>query len=76
MKLSTESIVKDNPYGYTLNINHPAVYPLYMRYKRWKGIPVWCPMSDEERMEFEHYLTAKGDPNAKNTKEQTTGTGD
>lgn len=59
MKLSTESIVKDNPYGYTLNINHPVVYPLYMRYKRWKGIPVWCPMSDGERIEFEGYLTGR-----------------
>ncbi len=76
MNTPYEAVLGRNPYNYRLNINHPAVYPLYMRYKRWKGIPVWCPMSDEERMEFEHYLTAKGDPNAKNTKEQTAGTGD
>lgn len=46
---------KPNKYGYKLNVNHPAVRPLYERFKRWKGIPDNDPPSDEERKEFEDY---------------------
>lgn len=56
MKIPTEAVLNKNPYGYTLNINHPTIHPLYMRYKRWKRIPVWCPLSDTERTEFETYM--------------------
>lgn len=47
---------KDNPYTYRININHPKIVPLFERFKKWKGIPVWCPLSDKERFEFERYI--------------------
>lgn len=40
-------------YGYRLDLNAPVIKELYYRYRRKKGIPVWCPLSDEERHEFE-----------------------
>ena len=48
--------IQDNIYGYRMNIAHPMIQELYRRYKRWKKIPVWCPLSDEERREFENYV--------------------
>ncbi len=59
MKIPSESIIENSPYGYALNINHPTIYPLYMRFKRWKEIPVWCPLSDAEREEFEEYINKR-----------------
>jgi len=56
MKIPTEAILSKNPYGYTLNINNPVIFSYYMRFKRWKGVPVWCPLSDGERAEFEKYM--------------------
>ena len=56
MKIPSEAILNRNPYSYTLDINHPVIHPFYMRFKRWKGIPVWCPLSDAERAEFEEYM--------------------
>lgn len=46
---------QNNPYGYKYNINHPKIRELYERYKEWKGIHT--VLSDEERFEFEDYLT-------------------
>ncbi|HIR02540.1 MAG TPA: hypothetical protein IAD34_00515 [Candidatus Scatovicinus merdipullorum] len=46
----------DNPYTYRVNINHPKIQPLFERYKQWKGVPIWCPLSDSERFEFERYI--------------------
>lgn len=40
-------------YGYRLNVNAPEIRPLYDRFKKSKGIPPWCPLSDAERHEFE-----------------------
>lgn len=48
-----------NPYGYQVDISHPDIQPLYWRYKKWKGIPRWCPLSDEERKEFEAYILGR-----------------
>lgn len=42
-----------NPYGYRVNIRNPYIYDLYRRFKRKRNIPIWCPLSDEERFEFE-----------------------
>ncbi len=42
-----------NPYGYRVNIQNPYINSLYRRCCKAKGIPPWCPLSDEERMEFE-----------------------
>lgn len=43
-------------YGYQVSIGHPQITPYYCRYKEWRGIPVWCPLSDKERREFEAYM--------------------
>lgn len=56
MKIPPEAILSRNPYSYALDINHPVIFPYYMRFKRWKGIPVWCPLSDGERAEFENHM--------------------
>lgn len=46
----------ENKYGYRINMMHPKIEPLYKRYKKWKGIADWCPLSDAERLEFESYI--------------------
>lgn len=45
-----------NKYGYQVDISHPKIKPLYERFKKWKGIANWVPLSDEERREFESYI--------------------
>ena len=50
----------ENKYGYRINITHPKIEPLYKRYKKWKGIADWCPLSDAERFEFESYILKRG----------------
>lgn len=52
-------IMPPNKYGYRVNIAHPAVAPLYERFKAWKNIPRCQPMSDAERLEFESYILEK-----------------
>lgn len=47
---------KPNKYGYQLDICQPLVAKLYWRYKDAHHIPAWCPMSDEERMDFERQV--------------------
>lgn len=54
-------LIKGNPYGYRVDISEPETQKLYQRYKKWKGIPSWCPLSDEERLEFERYILKGGD---------------
>lgn len=56
MKIPPEAILNRNPYSYTIDINNHVIFPYYMRFKRWKGVPVWCPLSDGERAEFEKYM--------------------
>ena len=46
----------ENKYRYRINITHPKIEPLYKRFKKWKGVPDWCPLSDAERLEFESYI--------------------
>ena len=50
------SFIPDDNYGYQVDISIPKIKQLYDRYKKWKGIPNWCPLSDEERLEFESYI--------------------
>lgn len=47
---------RPNPYGYRLDIRNPLVEKLYWRYKEKNHIPHWCPMSDAERLDFEHQV--------------------
>lgn len=42
-----------NKYGYQLDLKDPLVQKLYWRYKDIHHIPHWCPLSDEERLDFE-----------------------
>ena len=46
----------NNPYGYRVDITKKEYRELYDRYKKWKNIPRWCPLSDSERLEFERYV--------------------
>lgn len=50
-------------YGYRIDISQPKIKKLYLRYKKWKGIPDWCPLSDNERFEFENFLIKGGKKN-------------
>ena len=50
------SFIPDDCYGYKVDISNPEIKPLYERYKKWKGIPSWCPLSDAERLDFESYI--------------------
>lgn len=50
------SFIPDDNYGYQVDISSPEIKPLYERFKKWKGIPAWCPLSDKERLEFEGYI--------------------
>lgn len=49
-------LLQNKKYGYEINITHPKIYPLYVRFKEWKSIPTWCPLSDNERFEFEEHI--------------------
>ena len=42
-----------NKYGYQLDLRDPLVQKLYWRYKGKHHIPRWCPLSDDERLDFE-----------------------
>lgn len=42
-----------NKYRYQLDLKDPLVQKLYWRYKDKHHIPHWCPLSDEERLDFE-----------------------
>lgn len=46
----------NNKYGYRVDITKPKYRELYERYKKYKNIPRWCPLSDGERLEFENYV--------------------
>lgn len=46
----------NNKYGYRVDITKPKYRELYERYKKYKNIPAWCPLSDGERFEFEQYI--------------------
>lgn len=46
----------DNKYGYQVDITKPKYRELYERYKKYKNIPAWCPLSDYERFEFEKFV--------------------
>lgn len=45
--------MKNDKYGYRVNIRNPVAAELWRRYRKKLGLPSWCPCSDEERFEFE-----------------------
>lgn len=42
-----------NSYGYRVNIRNPYINGLYRRFYKKREIPTGCPLSDEQRFEFE-----------------------
>ena len=38
---------------YTTNINDPRIRRWYDAYRKKLGLPIWCPMSDQERWDFD-----------------------
>jgi len=46
----------NNPYGFKINISHPKIYPLYIRFKKSKNLPLHFPISDKQRAEFEEHI--------------------
>ena len=54
-KKEEEGIImpRPNKYGYRVNISHPAVRPLYERYKQKIGAII---LSDKERLVFEMHI--------------------
>ena len=49
-------LLKDNPYGYRIDISGGYERDLYREYKKLKGIPLYVPLSDEERFDFERWV--------------------
>lgn len=52
-RLSENIILRNNKYGYRANINTPKINKLYQNYRKHKGLPIWCPLSDAERIQFD-----------------------
>ena len=45
--------ISNNPYGFKINTNVGKIAWLYIRYKQQKGLPLYYPLSDAHRLEFE-----------------------
>lgn len=48
--------IRNNPYGYRININHPKIQPLYERYHEKIGMPLHIHLSRQQRLEFERII--------------------
>ena len=48
---------KNNKYGYQINVNHKAIYPVYIAYKRYIKEPY--VLSDSQRADFEKLVIAE-----------------
>ena len=60
MSIDNDNIfLTNNPYGYRININHEKIRDKYERYRKWKKIPPYVPLSDKERFEFEEFMLKK-----------------
>ena len=46
------------PKYYTTDINNPRIRRWYDAYRERLGLPIWCPMSDQERREFDAKVNA------------------
>ena len=54
----TDTIYTKPPhrYGYLIRVNHPEVLPHYEAFKESIGEPKNYPISDDERLAFEHLV--------------------
>lgn len=43
-------------YGFKIKIGHPEIRPFYEKFKSEMNIPVWCPLSNDERFGFERLV--------------------
>ena len=43
---------------YTTNINNPRIRRWYDAYRKKPALPIWCPMSDQERWDFDAKVNA------------------
>lgn len=50
--------LKDNSYGYKINISHPRIYGRYIAWLRERGISTRYPVDDAVRREFEEEIIA------------------
>ena len=55
VETETGILLHHNRYGYRVNVNHPAVRPLYERFKNKRHIKAGPP-TDAERAEFEEII--------------------
>ena len=53
LKTDGSIFTTNNPYGYKININHPAIYPLFVAYHKKIGVPLHIHMTSEQRLNFE-----------------------
>jgi hypothetical protein len=51
-----------NRFNYQVNVNHPEVQPIYLAWKRSRGIPAMAAPSDAERWEFDRYFISQYRP--------------
>lgn len=50
---------KVDKYGYFTNLRHPQIANEYRLFKTKRKIPEWCPLSDDERNEFDGEMLKK-----------------
>lgn len=54
--INTIYLPKSHKNGFQIKVCHPEVRPYYDQFRRDMKIPVWCPLEDKERLEFEHLV--------------------
>ena len=54
--ISEDMILKNNKYGYRINVRHPEVQPMYNEFRKAHHIPIYAACSDAQRLEFEKWF--------------------
>lgn len=60
---SASMFIHNNRYGFKVNISHPKIAPILVKYKKEHGLSIHHPMSDKDRLDFEHYVFRLVDKN-------------
>lgn len=53
LKTDGSIFTENNRYGYKININHPKIYPMYVRYHEKIGVPLHIHLTTAQRLAFE-----------------------
>lgn len=61
INLPAPPFMKNDKYGYRVNIRNPIAAELWRRYRKKLGLPTWCPASDEERLESRPKIFSRRD---------------